>query len=119
MYQPPPPAVVSLLIGQIVDTVTFCLFTIHIQFQDGDRISLACPFRFGTRESLASLDLQAFPIKASNLMRVVGTSIADVANEPDGTLSMIFSTGDQLVAYANDPAYEAYTLLINGKEYLV
>jgi len=52
-------------------------------------------------------------------MRVVGTLITDVANEPDGTLSMIFSTGDQLVAYANDPAYEAYTLLINGKEYLV
>ena len=52
-------------------------------------------------------------------MRVVGTSIADVANEQDGTLSMIFATGDQLVAYANDPAYEAYTLLVNGKEYLV
>lgn len=119
MYPPPPPKVFAKLIGQVVDTVTFCSFTIHVTLENGDRISLACPFRFGPREGLASLEVQAFPIKVSNLMRVVGASITNVETEPDGTLSMVFATDDQLVAYANDPAYEAYTLFVDGKEYVV
>lgn len=52
-------------------------------------------------------------------MRVLGCTISEIKCDTDGTLELGFSNGDVLIVYANDPAYEAYTLLIDGKEYVV
>ena len=52
-------------------------------------------------------------------MRAVGSTIRCVACEDDGTLQIQFSNGDSLIVYANDPSYEAYTLLIDSKEVVV
>ena len=32
---------------------------------------------------------------------------------------MVFSNGDSLIVYGNDQNYEAYTMLVKGKEYIV
>jgi hypothetical protein len=52
-------------------------------------------------------------------MRIVGCTVSHVGCEPDGTLTLTFTNGDALVIYANDPQYEAYTLLVDGSEYVV
>jgi len=55
----------------------------------------------------------------SKLLRVLGFQVIEVKCDVDGTLELLFSNGDVLIVYANDPAYEAYTVFINGKEYVV
>jgi len=50
---------------------------------------------------------------------VLGCKVIEINCDTDGTLDLEFSNGDALIVYANDPAYEAYTLQIDGKEYVV
>ena len=53
------------------------------------------------------------------LVRTLGCQVRKVKCEADGTLELRFSNGDVLVVYANDPAYEAYTLSVGEKEYRI
>jgi hypothetical protein len=59
------------------------------------------------------------PISESSLMRTISCSIVAIRCEEDGTLELAFSNGDTLIVYANDPMYEAYTLFVDGSEYVV
>ena len=52
-------------------------------------------------------------------MRILGQSVKSVECEVDGALDLGFSNDDRLIIYANNPMYEAYTLLIEGREYIV
>jgi hypothetical protein len=52
-------------------------------------------------------------------MRTISCSIVAIRCEEDGTLELAFSNGDTLIVYANDPMYEAYTLFVDGSEYVV
>lgn len=60
-----------------------------------------------------------FPLLESKLLRVLGHQISELKCDTDGTLKLLFSNGDVLIVYANDPAYEAYTVFIDEKEYVV
>ena len=53
------------------------------------------------------------------MIRLVGSSVVHTECESDGTLLLQFLNGDILIAYANNPGYEAYSLLLDGKEYIV
>ena len=52
-------------------------------------------------------------------MRVLGESVVRVSCDTDGTIEIQFSNDDILIVYATDPAYEAYTGLVDGREYIV
>ncbi len=82
-------------------------------------MSLSAPFVFGPKDDLTNLRAHDFPLAESNLIRILGRSVAESACEEDGTLHLSFSSGDALVVFANDPRYEAYTLRIDGSEYWI
>jgi hypothetical protein len=117
MYPPPHCDVIARLIGQAIETISFGIYVAHLSFESGDKLSVACPFRFGPNE--AESPLNEFPIRETNLPLALGSKVAEVACDVDGTLRLRLSNGFLLIAYANDPGYEAYTLVINGKEYVV
>jgi hypothetical protein len=151
MYPPPSPHIVKQLVGRVIELISFGKYVVPISFDNGDRASIACPFRFAPGE--AETPLYEFPLAETNLTQALGLaravllwvatvktrdstgtaqkslcqgshpilncSIAEVVCDPDGTLRLRFTNGYRLVAYANDPAYEAYTLLLGGKEYVV
>lgn len=119
MYTPPSPRIISQLIDHTVEMISFGQYVVHISFSNGDRLSLTCPFRFDAEGVVARSSIHEAPINESNMLRVVGSSIIDARCERDGTLRLKFKTGDILIAYANNPGYEAYSLKIRGEEYVI
>ena len=119
MYPPPTPKIIEQLINNEVDQISFCKYVVHVLFENGDRLSVACPFRFDTGEAITESPVHEFPLLNSSMVRVMGSSIIQAECDSDGTLRLRFTNGDSLIAYANDPGYEAYTLLLDGKEYVV
>jgi len=119
MHPPPSNTVIQHLKRGYIFSVSFGKYTIHLVFDNANRLSFAAPFKFGEAKKLSMLQASEFPISESGLMRILGCEVFDVACEKDGSLTLVFSNGDALVVYANDPMYEAYTLLIDGHEYVV
>ncbi len=117
MYPPPNPDIVKQLVSSVVDLISFGKYVFHISFENGDKLSVACPFRFdvGVTES----PVYELPLSESNTLRLLGSSVSHAECDADGTLRVRFTNGDSLIAYANDPQYEAYTLTLSGKEYVV
>lgn len=99
--------------------LSFAEFTLHTSFDVDGRISLACPFRFGVENTIADSPVCEMPLSQTDMLRVIGRSIESAECETDGTLHLRFSNGDCLIAYANDPSCEAYTLTLDGVEYVV
>ncbi len=119
MYAPPPNEVLAKLVGSTVDLVSFGEYVLHLSFDSGDKLSAASPIRFDSSDRFHESPILEFPLLTSSIPRVVGKVVQVADAEADGTLRLDFSSGDRLVAYASEPGYEAYTLLIGGKEYVV
>ena len=119
MYPAPPSDVIAKLIGRSVEMISFVKYGVHLSLDNEDNIGIACPFRFDRQDAIAESPVQDFPLVSSTMIRVIGASVDQAACEADGTLEVRFDNGDCLIAYANDPSYEAYTLSIDGIEYIV
>lgn len=119
MYPPPAPTELEKLSDGLVETVCFGQYVIHLSFDNGNRLSFSAPFRSGPIAALSESDVIEFPVSKSNLMQLIGNRVTKIECETDGTLHLQFSNDFGLIVYANDPMYEAYTLLISGKEYVV
>ena len=119
MYPPPPSHVIRQIERQDIDSICFGKYSIHLHFEGGDLLTFSAPFRFGKTSNLAHRPILEFPLDTSDLMRILGYHVSDSISDEDGTLTLVFSSGDSLVVYANDPMYEAYTLTIHGREYII
>jgi hypothetical protein len=119
MNPPPPTHIFRDIEHSDVDMVSFYRYEAHLTFENRNRLSFSAPFRFAKSEILCGTPILEFPLSESTLVRVLGLQVDEVNCDTDGTLELNFSNGDRLVVYANDPAYEAYTLLIDGREYCV
>lgn len=119
MYPPPPESVVQRLRDSVLEVLSFGKYVVHLVFEDRTRISISAPFRFSERERLVDSPVHELPLTETRLVRLLGENVVDASCDTDGTLEIQFSNGDVLVVYANDPAYEAYTLFIDGQEFIV
>ena len=119
MYIPPPPEIIAKLIGQTIEMISFGSYVFHLSFENGDRLSVTCPFRFDTGKAIAESPIFVAPLSESKMIRLVGSSVVHAECESDGTLLLKFLNCDVLIAYANNPGYEAYSLSLDGKEYIV
>lgn len=119
MHPPPDLEILNKLKNSALFTISFGLYVVHFSFENEDILSFSCPFRFSKTEDIFNQSVCEFPILSTSLIRVIGQSIIDINCEQDGTLSIIFEECDNLILYANDPMYEAYTMKIADKEYIV
>ena len=119
MYPPPPEEVIQELANRVLELVSHGEYVIHMRFENGTKLSFSAPFRFAEGKDLSGAPVFEFPLSESRLVRTLGCQVRKVKCEADGTLELHFSNGDILVVYANDPAYEAYTLTVGEKEYIV
>ena len=119
MYPPPPKEILLALTGNILDVVAFAKYVINLNFEGGNRIGIAAPFKYGKPSEIDQMDFTRLPIDSSNLITSLQSAVTDVKCDADGTLELAFADGYLLIIYANDPQYEAYTLTINGKDYVV
>ncbi len=119
MNIPPSLEIIKGIEHSDVDSVIFHRYVAHLNFENENRLSFSAPFRFSNSQLLPDSPVFDFPLSESKLVRVLGCQVSEVKCDTDGTLVLWFSNGDVLIVYANDPAYEAYTLQIDGKEYFV
>jgi hypothetical protein len=117
----PPPATIVFngLKSSDLDAISFYRYEAHLTFENRNRLSFSAPFRFSEGLRISDGPIFKFPLSESKLVRVLGCQVCEVNCDTDGTLELRFSNGDVLIVYANDPAYEAYTVLIDEKEYVV
>ena len=115
----PPIKVFHGIKGCDVDAISFYRYEAHLAFENRSRLSFSAPFRFAERQLLSDAPILEFPLSESKLVRLLGCQVSEVKCDTDGTLELRFSNGDVLIVYANDPSYEAYTVSIGGKEYVV
>lgn len=119
MYPPPDQEVLEKLKNSPLLVVSFGLYVIHLIFDNGNRLSLAAPFRFSSAETIGDAAVVEFPLRESNMMRLLSHSVYEVRGDSDGSLELSFTNRDRLIVYSNDPMYETYTLLLDGQEYVV
>lgn len=119
MHPPPQLHILRKMQGSPLCNVSIGLYEAHLTFENGNRLTLSAPFRFEKNRNILAAKLFEFPIQEEHLVRVIGKMISEIACESDGTLDIIFDSGDRLIVYANDPMYEAYTLLIDGDEHVI
>jgi hypothetical protein len=119
MYPPPPKEVIQQLANRVLEVVSHGEYIIHMGFENGIKLSFEAPFRFADGKDLSAAPVLEFPLSESRFVRTLGCQVRKVKCEADGTLELRFSNGDVLVVYANDPGYEAYTLSVGEKEYIV
>ena len=119
MYPPPSREIISQLAHSALVLVSHGQYVFHLTFENGNRLSVSAPFRYGARRDLANLPICDFPLSKSRIVCSLGCSVCGIQCNDDGTLEIEFDNSDVLIVYANDPAYEAYTLLVNGQEYVV
>ena len=94
-------------------------YVVNLHFANKNYLSVEGPFRFAEGQFLSDAPVLDFPLAETKFVRVLGCQVSQVKCDTDGTLELRFSNGDVLIVYANDPAYEAYTVSIGEKEYVV
>lgn len=119
MYPPPSLEIFYKLMRGDIEQIAYSLSVLSICFEKGDYLGIEAPFRFSKKEKISDSPVLDFPLAESQLMRLLGCKIVHINCDTDGTLELDFSNGDVLIVYANDPMYEAYTLSIDGKNYVV
>jgi hypothetical protein len=119
MYPPPGKSILDNLKAGVLDAIFHGKYVIGLDFDGGNKLTVKGPFRYAEREKLFSSKIYDFPLIESKLVRALGHTVTDVECEDDGTLELQFSNSDVLIVYGNNPQYEAYALVIDGKEYFV
>jgi len=95
----------SDLVGREVELVSFTANTVVVAFE-GYAITLLGRYTHD-RDGVDAERIDV-PPQGSQLMRLVGTTIAAAAVEQDSTLVLRFSNGDRLKCLADTKQYECY-----------
>lgn len=119
MNPPPSIAILQGIKSSDVDEVSFYRYEAHLTFENRNRLSFSASFRFSECQLIADAPIIEFPLTEANIVRVLGSQVSEVTCDTDGTLELKFANGYVLIIYANDPAYEAYTISIGEKEHVV
>jgi hypothetical protein len=103
----------SFLVGRTLEMVCFSQYQVYLHFDEKIIITVASAFSYKT-------DLVVdVPVQESNLMELVGSSVLAASGEVNGTLSLLFNTGQALKIYDTSKQYESYAIAHDGKEIIV
>ena len=119
MNTPPKMEVIEQLMHSDLELLCHGKYALNLKFENGNFLNIEAPFKFDKKESIDDSPVCSFPLSISRLSRAIGSKIVEIKCDTDGSLGMIFSNGDALEVYANDKKYEAYSISINGKIYVL
>ncbi|MGC4005785.1 MAG: DUF6188 family protein [Pirellulales bacterium] len=114
MSPAPQNATLQKLRNVTLESLCFGRYTVQFGFDRNYSLRIEASFRFGSHESIANSPIFDFPLQETQLVRLLGQSVVQVFCEEDATLHLRFSNNDELIVYANDEQYEAYTFDIDG-----
>lgn len=108
----------SPFVGRELQQVCFWEYSVHLVFGGEVSITLDSAFRF-RKDPQHELVLTEVPVTSSDLMQLVGKAVERATAQPDGTLSLCFVGGGELVCTDDSPEYESYRIRFGDKEILV
>lgn len=116
MHPPPPSAVLSRLVEQVVDYLSIAKYTLVMHLESGDWIEITAPFEvFGGDVDLRRRAFE-FPLVEVPLLGLIGASIIDVSAGAENTLEISFQGGSR-IRILNLPAYDSFAVSIAGVSY--
>ena len=109
----------SRLVGCRLVQVAFSANTVHFAFSDSASITVESSFSYMTAGDAAPPEMTHLPVRSSRVMQLVGEAIRSASASVDGTLTIVFASGQTLIIYDDTPLYEAYRLKIGQEEIIV
>ncbi|MDQ2986391.1 MAG: DUF6188 family protein [Armatimonadota bacterium] len=118
MFGLPPDFDASPFIGCTLELVSFSENTINFSFDRNVSVTVEGFFDHvqGTNVNGEPLSV---PVQNSQLMQLTGHSVQMAEGSEDGTLTLVFTNGQQLIVYDDLPMYESYKINIGTTEIIV
>jgi hypothetical protein len=98
-----------VFVGKELELVSFASYTVRFQFGGDVAVTLESCLRLRHAEA-AGWQLQELPLESSDLMRLIGRTVASASGDSEGTLSLHFEHGATLEFLDPTPQFEAYQI---------
>lgn len=114
MYGLPSDFDVKFMVGRTLEQVCFNENQIALHFDDDLSIILESAFSHERSQSSSDSGVVEVPVTCSDLMELLGFSIARSSGDKDGTLTLEFDNGHILRCFDNSREYESYKIEYRG-----
>src|SRR5258708_11362733 len=98
------------LVGRSLQQICFGQYEISLRFDENLMIQVESSLRYQDRSALAPETIE-LPALQSNLMQLLGHSIAKASGDKQGTLTLEFEDGQILQCLEESSPYESYQII--------
>lgn len=103
----------SFLVGLTLEMVCFNENQMYLHFSANTMITVESGYSYNSEE------IREIPVRESNLMRLLGSSVSRAYGDASGTLSLVFDREQVLRIYDISKQYESYSISHAGKVTIV
>jgi hypothetical protein len=108
----------DIFLGKTIEMISFSVNQVTVHF-DAD-ISISIESSFSLTSSGEECTVQVFPLKSSNLIRIIGQRVEDIKFEDSYKTVLIFLTeGDELRCYDDSTEYESLKINLPDREIII
>jgi hypothetical protein len=109
MYGLPANVDLSFLQNRDLDQICFGAYQVQFNFDKNVRVFIQNAFSYV--DSVGSVFEMKTAASSTMLVdRLIGKTVTEVKPSQDGTLQITFNTGEKLILYDDDKAYECYEI---------
>jgi len=109
MYGLPKTIDLSFLSGRTLCQICIGEFQVQFNFDARVRIHVENPFTYVDANGMTE-HVKTAPSSAGVVSNLIGKVTSEITPSDNGTLEVKFSTGEKLILYDDNPAYECYTI---------
>ncbi len=103
----------SFFVGRTLELVCFSENQVNLHFSVNTMIRIESAYSYNGEEPVD------VPVRQSNLMELLGSSVLAATGDQSGTLSLAFDHGQTLKVYDTTRQYESYIISYEGKDIVV
>jgi hypothetical protein len=108
----------DMFLGKTIELISFSNNQVTIHF-DAD-ISISVESSFSLVAAGEECNIQTFPLKTSNLIRIIGEEVKDIKFEDSYRTILFFLTdGDELRCYDDSTEYESLKINLSDREIII
>lgn len=109
----------DFLLGRILEQICINENTIYFHFDNRVFITVESAYAYVGSERGAGEQLSEIPTFDVNVLRLLGSSVREATGTSDGTLILMFETGQALKIFDTSRQYESYKIDFNDKTIVV
>lgn len=109
----------SIFLSRTLEQICLNENTIYFHFDRGIFISVESAYSYFEADLVSDDQLTEVPKFDANVLRLLGKSIRRATGSSDGTLSLVFETGQMLKIFDTSDQYESYKMDFDNKTIIV